>query len=126
MLLPILVFVLVVAGFVLGLLMPNLRPTFYIVFVLAGGTLVLIVDRLSRHTVNEAVTDERIQSMAEQAAFFSYKITFATVLIVALVLINALPNIEGARLVGVGACCAIGLQSMIYVLSYSIIRRRQL
>lgn len=125
MVLPISVLILVAVGFALGILIPNLQASFYIIFILAGGAIVLTIDRMARHRVDEAVTDERIQNIAEQAAFLAYKITFAMVMIVAVILINALPNIEGARLVGVGASCAIGLQSLIYGVCYSSIRGRR-
>ena len=124
-LLPSLVFLLVALGFVLGAVAPNLTPLFYVVLALGGGGVILVVHRLTRKTVPEAVTDERIQGMVEAAAYISYRIAFAAIMIIGSVLLYVLPSVEGARFVGIGAFCAIAIQSVIYVISYSVIRIRR-
>ena len=123
--LPALVFALVAVGFILGLIFPDLQLSFYMIFVLSAGAVILVVDRSVRRRVVGALNDERIQGIAERASWLSFKISFSTIMVIAFVLMYAFPATDEARLVGVGAYCAIGVQALVYGIAFLVIRSRR-
>ena len=124
-LLPGLVFSLVAIGFVVGLIFPQLDVSFYVVFIVAAGVVILSVDRIVRRRVEGAITDERLQSLAERAAWVAFRISIVAILATAMVLTYLYPATVEARLVAAGACCAIGLQAMVHAVGYAVMRGRR-
>ena len=118
-------FALVAVGFILGLIFPELGISCYLVFVVCAGAVILVVDRSARKRVVGALNDERIQGIAERASWLALKISFSTIMVIAFVLMYAFPATDEARLVAVGAYCAIGFHALAYAIAFAVIRSRR-
>ena len=123
---PIGMFVIIAIGFVLGAIFPDLQATFYLVLALVAGAMLVLVDRMFRKRVSEPVNDERLQGMAEHAAWLAFKISFGILLVASITLMTAFPENDNTRLVGVGAYCALGVQGLAYGIAYLVIRNKTL
>jgi uncharacterized membrane protein len=124
LLLPVLVFSTVAVAFILGAIFPSLNSYFYLVYVLAVGGVIVVIDRLARRRVTEALTDERIQGIAGKCALLTLRIAVAATGIGVFVVMVVFPSVEAVRLLGVGALCAIGLQGLIFWVTFSVVRSR--
>ena len=121
---PALVFAIVAVGFILGAVFPELEASFYLIFGVSAGAVILVVDRVARNRVPGALSDERIQGIAARASRLGFRISFGAIMVIAFVLMYAFPATEEARLVGVGAYCAIGFQALAYAIIFAVVRSR--
>jgi uncharacterized membrane protein len=123
--LPVSLAALMAIGFALSEIIPTLTSTFYLAYVVCGGVIVVVVDRLARRQLTEAVVDERITSIAQNASWVSFRIGAAILGIGGLVLIFAFPTTPGLKLLGIGALVSVSLQSLVYGIAYVAIQRHK-
>lgn len=123
--LPASLLVLMAAGFALSVIIPTLTVTFYLAYVVCGGVIVVGADRLARRKLTEAVVDERISSIAKSASWVSFRIGTVILMIAGFVLIFAFPNIQGLKLLGIGALVSVSLQALVYGIAYFAIQRHR-
>ena len=123
--LPVLVFALIVLGFGLAAVIPNLQTTFFLTYVLCGGVIVVVIDRLFRRKVPGPLVDERVAGIAHSASWLSYRVTFVILTIGGFVLIYAFPSIQGLRLLGIGALISVAIQSLVYWIAFATIQRQK-
>lgn len=124
LILPVLVFTVVAAGFLLGVIFPSLSDRFFLAVALGGGAVIVVIDRLARRRVAEPISDERLQGIGEKAAFLSFRIATGAMILCAFGAIVAFPAPHPLRYIGVGAATTIGLQALVYTVAYTVIRSR--
>ena len=122
--LPSLIVGFLAVGFLLGILVPTLPSSFYVVLVLVGGAVILLVDRLARRQVSEALTDERIDRIMDRSTMISFRVATVVAMVCCLALSAIFPSAESVRFIAVGVGCTLGLQSLILIGAYIVIRRR--
>ncbi len=124
LLLPAAMTFLMVSGFALGIADPKLTSLFFLLYALVGGVIVVVVDRAARQKVDEPLTDERIQGIAEKSAWLSLRVSMAPLGVGGFLLIYAFPSVAGLRLIGIGAVCSLALLFLIFGVAYGLVRSR--
>ena len=122
---PSLMLAVVAVAIVLGILFTDLPIPFFLALGLVGGAAIIVIDRLARQRVSEPITDERIQRISEQAAHVGFRISGSVIIAVAMLLMYVFPATDASRMVGVGACCAVGVQGLAYTVTYLVIRSKR-
>jgi uncharacterized membrane protein len=114
-----------ILGYVLTWIFPSLPTYSILVFVAAVGAIIILVDRVLRARVDEPLNDERIQGIAERAAWLSYRISSIILGIGGGALIFVPLGREGFRLLGIGAWIAVALESLVFTLAYHGLQARK-
>jgi uncharacterized membrane protein len=120
---PVLMLTVLAVAFLLSFVFPSLTSQFYLALAFAAGVVIFIIDRMARRKVDEPLSDERIQGIAQRSAWQSYRLAIILVFAASFVLIYAFSGIAELRLIGIGAVCAIALQSLVFGISFALNRR---
>jgi uncharacterized membrane protein len=122
---PSLLLAVVAVAVVLGMLFTDLPISFFLALGLVGGAAMIVIDRLARQRVSEPITDERIQGISEQAALVGFRISGSVIIVAGMLLMYVFPATDASKVVGVGACCAVGVQGLAYSVAYLVIRSKR-
>ncbi len=124
LIMPIGIAVIIASGFAISPFFPGLTAPFYLIYALCGGVIVLFIDRTALKRVTEPITDERLQGLVEKAYRISNRIGSAFLFIAAFILIFIFGDMTELKFIGLGALLAISVNSLVFTITYEILKRR--
>lgn len=123
LILPVGLLIVIAAGFVLSTVMPGIPASFYLIYAVVGGVIILGIVLLAKRRIPEPLTDERIQGIAESSSWITFRVMTAIIFVVGSFLMYAFPSVVGLKLIGIGAVCTIALQALVFAVVSAVLRR---
>lgn len=121
LLFPLVISGIVLAGMAAGLLFPAIPNRSYALFAVLLMPVFYLLDRfVLRRRIDEPLTDERIQGLAEHAALVSLRVGTGVLMIAGIVLLLVFPGEGVVGPVGAVVMLAAAFQAIVFTVVYKV------